>query len=184
LKDKSEDRQFARFVEMLKMVHINISFIEIIAQIPKYAKYLKEILSNKEKLAYFTTIGLNKKCFAIVLRKLPPKLSDPGSFSVPCTIGNLQINRALCDLGASINLMPYSVYKKLGLQEPQPTNIFLLLAYKTLTYPRGIVENLLVKVGKFIFPTDFVILDMEEDEEIQIILRQPFLYIEGVLIDL
>ena len=74
---------------MLKMVHINIPFVEAIAQMPKYAKYLKEILSNKEKLAYFTTIGLNKKCFAIVLRKLPPKLSNLGSFSVPYTIVNI-----------------------------------------------------------------------------------------------
>jgi len=85
---------------------------------PKYTKYLKEILSNKEKLANFATIGLNKECSTVVLRKLPPKLSDLGSFSVPCTIGNLQIDRALFDLGANINLMPYSVYKKLGLQEP------------------------------------------------------------------
>ena len=175
LKDKSEDRYFARFVEMLKGLHINIPFAEAIAQMPKYAKYLKEILSNKGKLADFATIGLNEECSAVILKKLPPKLKDPGSFSIPCTIGNLQFDRALCDLGASINLMPYSVYKKLGLQEPQPTDISILLADRTLTYPRGIVENLLVKVGKFIFPADFVILDIEEDEKIPIILGRPFL---------
>jgi len=105
---------------MLKMVHINIPIIEAIAQMQKYTKYLKEILSNKGNLDDFTTIGLNEECSTIVLRKLPLKLSDRGSFSVPCTIGNLQINRALCDLGTSINLMPYSVYKKLGLQDPKP----------------------------------------------------------------
>jgi len=78
----------------------------------KYTKYLKEILSNKGKLANFATIGLNEECFVIVLRKLPLKLSDIGSFSIPCTIGILQNDRALCDLGASINLMPYFLYKK------------------------------------------------------------------------
>ena len=156
---------------MLQRVHINIPFIEAIARMPKYAKYyLKEILSNKGNLEDFAIIGLNEKCSAIVLRKLPPKLSDPGSFLVPCTIGNLQINRALCDLVASIDLMPYFVDKKLGLQEPQPTNISLLLAYKTFTHLQGLIENLLVKVRKFIFPVDFMILYMEEDEEIPIIL--------------
>ena len=115
---------------MLQRVHINIPFIEAIARMPKYAKYyLKEILSNKGNLEDFAIIGLNEKCSAIVLRKLPPKLSDPGSFLVPCTIGNLQINRALCDLVASIDLMPYFVDKKLGLQEPQPTNISLLVLF-------------------------------------------------------
>ena len=99
---------------MLKMVHINIPFVEAIAQMPKYAKYLKEILSNKRQLVDFATICLKEVCFVVVLRKLPPKFSDPGSFSVPCTIGNLQIHRALCDLGDSINPMPYYIYKKLG----------------------------------------------------------------------
>ena len=114
-KDKSEEAQFARSIKMLKMVHINIPFVEAIAQMSKYTKYLKEILSNKGKLMDFAINGLNKECSTIVLKKLSPKLSDPRSFSVPCTIDNLQINRALCDLGASINLMPYFVYKKLGL---------------------------------------------------------------------
>ena len=102
-----------------------------------------------------------------------------GVFQSLCTIVNLHIDRALCDLGASINMMSYSIYKKLELQEPQPTNISLLLADTTLTYSWGIVENLLVKVGKFIFPIYFLIMDMNEDEKIPIILRWPFLYEEG-----
>ncbi|KAG5063732.1 hypothetical protein JHK85_004915 [Glycine max] len=120
LKNKSEDGQFDRFVEMLKRVHINIPFIEAISQMPKYAKYLIEIISNKGKLTNFATIGLNEECSGIVLRKLPPKIKDSGSFLIPCIIKNMQINRVLCDFGANINLIPYSVYKKLGLQEPQP----------------------------------------------------------------
>ena len=141
------------------MEHINIPFAKAIAQIPKYIKYLKEILSNKGNFLDIDTIGLNKECSSIVLRKFPPKLNDPKIFSVPCTIINLQIN-----------LKPYFLYKKLGLQEPQPTNISLLLANRTLTYWQGIMENLLVKVENFIFLADFVILDMEEDEKISIIL--------------
>jgi len=96
---------------MIKKVHINIPFAEAIFQMLKYAKYLNEILANKGKLAGFVTICLNEECFSIVLKKLPPKLTNPESFSVPCTIGSLQISRVLCDLGASINLMSYSVYR-------------------------------------------------------------------------
>ena len=108
------------------------------------------------------------------------ELKEPGSFSVLCTIGKLKIDRTLSDLYVSINLMPYSVYKKLGLQEPQPTYISLVLPKKTLIYSRGIVENLLVKVGKFIFPDDFVILDMEKDEEFQLFLEDPSSIQEGL----
>lgn len=102
---------------------------------------------------------------------MPLNLKDLRSFSIPYVIGKLSFDRVLCDLGVNIILMPYSIYKKLGLQKPQPTDISIQLADRTLTYPRGIVENLLVKVGKFIFPTEFVILDIEEDDEVPIILR-------------
>lgn len=115
-------------------MHINIPFTKEIYKMLKYAKYLKETLSNKGKLINFATIGLNEECFVVVLKKLPPKLIDPENFSIPFTISSLQIDRLLCDLGASINVMPYFVYKKLGLQEPQPTNISFLLGDKNLTY--------------------------------------------------
>ena len=140
---------------------------------PKYAKYLQENFPNKGKLADFATTDLYKECTPIFLRKLSPKLIDPRSFLVPYTIGHLQIDRALCDSGASIILMPYFVYKKLGLQEPLPINISLLLTHRSLTYSWGIVENWLIKVGKFIFPSDFMILYMEENEKIPIILGWP-----------
>ena len=115
-------------------MHINIPFTKEIYKMLKYAKYLKETLSNKGKLINFATIGLNEECFVVVLKKLPPKLIDPENFSIPFTISSLQIVRLLWDLGASINVMPYFVYKKLGLQEPQPTNISFLLGDKNLTY--------------------------------------------------
>ncbi|WJX67426.1 hypothetical protein P8452_51892 [Trifolium repens] len=175
LRNEKHDKQFAKFLEIFRKFHINIPFVEAIAQMPKYAKFLKEIISNKKKLEGFETVKLNEECSAIVLKKLPPKLKDPGSFNIPCTIGNSHFDKALCDLGASINLIPLSVFRKLGLQEPTPTNISLQLADRSIAHPHGIVEDVLVKVEKFIFPADFVVLDIEEDENVPIILGRPFL---------
>ncbi|KAL0437663.1 UNVERIFIED_CONTAM: Retrovirus-related Pol polyprotein from transposon opus [Sesamum radiatum] len=115
--------------------------------------------------------------------KLPPKLKDPGSFSIPCTIGGSNFDKALCDLGASINLMPYSIFEKLGMHELTPTIVTLQLADRSIKYPRGIIEDVLVKVGKFVIPVDFVVLDMEEDTNTPLILGRPFLATGKALID-
>ena len=114
---------------------------------------------------------------------MPPKLKDLRSFTIPCSIGNSIFEKALCDLGASINLMPLSIFRKLGLGEANPTTITLQLADKSLTHPQGIIEDVLVKVDNFIFPTDFIVLDMEEDKEVPIILGRPFLATGKSLID-
>ncbi|XP_021991520.1 uncharacterized protein LOC110888297 [Helianthus annuus] len=136
---------------------------------PKYAK-----LSN---------VPLNGGCSAVVLNKLPEKLTDPGIFTIPCLFGSNTNTRALADLGASINLMPFSLYEKLDLGELAPTRMTLSIADRSVKYPRGIVENLLVKVDKFVFPADFVILDMEADERVPVILGRPFLRTAKALID-
>ena len=115
--------------------------------------------------------------------KLPQKLKDPGSFTIPCTIGNSIFERALCDLGASINLMPLSIFKRLGLGEARPTTVILQLVDRSLKHPRGVIEDVLVKVDKFIFPANFIVLDMEEDKEIPIILGRPFLATGRAMID-
>ncbi|GKF06837.1 DNA-directed DNA polymerase, partial [Tanacetum coccineum] len=115
--------------------------------------------------------------------KLPPKEKDPGSFTIPCDIGNLHINNALSDLGASISLMPYTMYEKLGLREAKPTRISLELADRSIQYPRGIAKNVLIKVDKFILPIDFVILYMREDSRFLIILGRPFLATARAMID-
>ena len=128
-------------------------------------------------------MNLTKECSAILQRKLSQKLKDPGSFTIPCTIGNAIFERALCDLGASINLMPLSIFKRLGLGEARPTTVTLQLADRSLKHPRGIIEDVLVKVDKFIFPADFIVLDMEEDKEIPIILGRPFLATGRAMID-
>ena len=164
-------------------MHINIPFADALAQMPSYAKFLKEILGNKRKLEDYETVKLNEECSAIILNKLPPKLKDPRSFTIPCTIGNCHFDKVLCDLGASINLMPLSIMQKLGLEEPKPTNVSLQLANRSITYPRGIVEDVLVKVDKFIFPVDFIVLDMEEDHEVPLILGRPFLATGRAMID-
>jgi hypothetical protein len=140
------DHQFEKFMKMFKELHINISFADALAQMPSYAKFMKEILKNKKKLEEHMTISLTEECSAVLQNKLPPKLKDPGSFTIPCTIGDSQVRKALCDLGASINLMPYSLYSKLGLGELKRTPVSIRLADRSVKYPRGIVEDVLVKV--------------------------------------
>ncbi|KAL0445920.1 UNVERIFIED_CONTAM: hypothetical protein Slati_1719900 [Sesamum latifolium] len=137
---------------------------------PSSAKFLKEVLSTKRKWEGGETVKLNEKCSAILQNKLPPKLKDPGSFSIPCTIGNIDFDKVLCNLGASVNLMPHSIFEKLGMHELTPSIITLQLADRSIKYPRGIVEDVLVKVGKFIIPVDFIVVDMEEDKNMPLIL--------------
>ncbi|XP_022158942.1 uncharacterized protein LOC111025397 [Momordica charantia] len=131
---------------------------------PQYMKFMKDISKKKRKLEDYEMIPLTEECSVILQRKLPSKLKDPGRFSIPCSIGDVVFANVLCDLGASINLMPLSVFKKLGYGKVRPTTISLQLADRSIKYRRGIIEDVLVKVGKFIFPVDFVVLDMEEDE--------------------
>ena len=109
------------------------------------------------------------------IKEASPKLHVPGSFAIPFSIGNRVSGKTLCDLGASIHLMLLSMFKRLRLGEPKSTTISLQLADKSYQHPRGVVENVLVKVGTFILPADFVILDMEEDDTVPIILGRPFL---------
>ena len=142
---------------------------------PRYAKFLKDLLSNKKKLKEISTAPIGAGCSAILLNKLPKKLKDPGSFTIPCLIGDMPEERALADLGASINLMPYSMFKQLGLGEPKPTRMSLQLADRSIKFPKGIIEDVLVKVENFIFPVDFMILDMSADVEVPLILGRPFL---------
>ncbi|XP_073298442.1 uncharacterized protein [Primulina huaijiensis] len=129
------------------------------------------------------TVNLIENCSAMVQNKIPLKLKDPGSFSIPCMIGDVVLHKTLCDLGAIINLLPLSVCKKLGLGEPKLTRMSLQLADRSDKYPRRVIDDVLVKVGKFIFPTDFVVLDMEEDSEMSLILARPFLATGKVMIE-
>ncbi|XP_015940104.1 uncharacterized protein LOC107465643 [Arachis duranensis] len=120
---------------------------------------------------------------ALIQKGLPPKLEDPGSFFLRCTIGSIIINKAMCDLGEIINLMPSSLVKKLCIEEVKPIQMSLELVDKSVICPRGVIENLLVKVDKFIFPADFVVLDSDEDEGDSIILGRPSLATARAIID-
>ncbi|KAI3744664.1 hypothetical protein L1987_57753 [Smallanthus sonchifolius] len=164
-----------KFLGLFKQLHINLPFVEALAQMPKYARFLQDILTNKRKLEELSQVTLNEECSAVIQNKLPEKRRDSGSFTIPCLIGSLSVSNALADLGASINLMPYAVFAKLELGEPTPTRMSIQLADRSVKYPRGIVENMLVKVDRFVFPVDFVILDMDEDKNFPIILGRPFL---------
>ncbi|KAI3709612.1 hypothetical protein L2E82_39378 [Cichorium intybus] len=183
LKKYKDDQQFAKFLEVFKKLQINIPFADALAQMPSYVKFLKDILSNKRKIEKQATVALTEECSAIILNKLPPKLKDPGSFTIPINIGDSEFGKALCDLGASINLMPLSIFRKLGPMEPRPTRVTLQLADRSIKYPYGIIEDVLVKVEKFYFPVDFVVLDIVEDAEVPLILGSPFLATGGALID-
>ncbi|XP_072088066.1 uncharacterized protein [Arachis hypogaea] len=150
---------------------------------PLYAKFMKELLTNKRNWKESETVVLTKECSAIIQKDLPEKMQDPGSFFIPCTIGDITIKRALRDLGDSINLMPLFLMRKLQIGEVKSTRISLQLADRSIKFPLGVVENLLVKVGPFIFSADFVILDMKEDKNASVILKKSFLAIGRALID-
>jgi hypothetical protein len=177
VKPKKENKLLDIF-EILRKVQINIPLLDAIKQIPSYAKFLKDFCTNKRKFQEHETVALTEEVSAVLLRKLPPKLKDPGSFNIPCKIGDHDCEQSLLDLGAGANLMPYTVYKMLGLRELQPTSITLQLADKNIKRPRSILEDVLVKVGKFILPADFIVLDMEEGQmpsPLPIILGRPFM---------
>ncbi|XP_061342861.1 uncharacterized protein LOC133289024 [Gastrolobium bilobum] len=148
-----------------------------------YAKFMKDLLSKKRKLKEYKTVALTEECNAIIQKKLPPKLKDPGSFSIPIAIGNIEVGKALCDLGASINLMPLSMCKALEIKELKPTTVSLQLADRSIRRPDGVIEDVLVKIDKFIFPVDFVVPNMEEDAEIPLLLGRPFLATARAMID-
>ena len=163
LQKAKREEQFSRFLDIFKKIEINIPFAEVINQMPNYAKFLKEILNKKTKIAQEGIVNLTATCSAIIKQKLPTKMKDPGNFTIPCSIGKYEFKKALCYSGASINLMPLSVVQRLSLGELTPTAITLQMADRSMALPEGVLEDVLVKVGKFIFPVDFVIMKMEED---------------------
>nr|GEZ23204.1 reverse transcriptase domain-containing protein [Tanacetum cinerariifolium] len=165
-----------------EQLHINITLADALILMPKYQKMLKALLSNKEKLQELANTPLNENCSAIILKKLPEKLGDPGKFLIPCGFSELKC-KALADLGTSINLMPLSIWKKLGLPELIPTRMTLELANRAICTPGGIARDVFVPVGKFTFPANFVIVDYESDPRVPLILGRPFLRTVRALID-
>nr|GEX46697.1 reverse transcriptase domain-containing protein [Tanacetum cinerariifolium] len=185
LKQKQQEKDkvhIHKFWQMFKQLHINITLADALIFIPKYQKMLKALISNKGKLQELANTPLNENCSAIILKKLPEKLGDPGKFLIPCGFNELKCE-ALTDLGASINLMPLSVWKKLGLPELISTRMNLELANRAICTPARIARDVFVLVGKFTFPADFVIVDYGSDPRVPLILGRPFLWIARALID-
>ncbi|XP_019267210.1 PREDICTED: uncharacterized protein LOC109244555 [Nicotiana attenuata] len=139
-----------------------------------YAKMMKDLMSQKFDFHGLSIVTLTQTYRAVVTRPMAQKVSDPGSFTIPCTIRSYALSKALCDLGASINLMPLEIYIKLGIGRARPTSMLLQLADRTIKRPTGILDDVLVLVGKFVFPAFFIILDCQVDEEIPIILAGHF----------
>ncbi|XP_038875092.1 uncharacterized protein LOC120067619 [Benincasa hispida] len=183
LMKRNDEQQFKHFLELLRQLHINIPLIEALDQMPKYVKFFKNILTKKRRVSEMEVIVLTQECNALVSNSLPKKQKDPGSFTVPCSIGGLDVGHALCDLGVRINLMPLLIFKKLGIDEAQPTSVTLQLADRTIKYLEGKIKDVLVKVDNFIFPANFIILDYEVDRNVPIILGRSFLATGKVLID-
>ncbi|XP_027927803.1 uncharacterized protein LOC114184687 [Vigna unguiculata] len=180
---KEKERQLARFKDIFKQFEIKIPFSEALQQISSYAKFMKEFLGKKKKYIEEETIEVQGNCSAIIQKNLPPKFKDPGSFTIPCTIGNQDMGKALVDLGASINLMPLSMLRKIGGLEAKPTRMTLQLADNSIKYPYGVVEDVVVQIDKLKFSVDFVVMEMEKDEGVPLILGRPFMKTAKVVIN-
>ncbi|GJR87073.1 reverse transcriptase domain-containing protein [Tanacetum coccineum] len=181
-KEKAND-QIEKFYEIFRDLSFEISFTDALMLMPKFASTLKTLIGNKEKLSELARTPLNENCSAVILNKLPKKLGDPGRFLIPCEFTGITTCNALADLGASINLMPYSVWKDLALPELTPTCMTLELADRSITEPIGIAKDVRLMVGKFQFPADFVVVDFEPDPRVPLILGRCFLKTSHALID-
>nr|GEY59179.1 reverse transcriptase domain-containing protein [Tanacetum cinerariifolium] len=168
--------QMEKFFQIFHDSHFDISFADALLLMPKFASTIKSLLANKDKLFELAKVSLNENCSAMLLKKLPEKLGDPGKFLIPCDFPGMKICHALADLGASINLKPLSIWKKLSLPELTPTRMTLELADRSIAHPKGVAEDVFVKVGKFHFLTDFVVVDFEADPRVPLILGR----IEGM----
>ncbi|GJT38710.1 reverse transcriptase domain-containing protein [Tanacetum coccineum] len=176
------EAQYGKFLDMIRAVRINVPLVDILAGMPNYGKFLKELISNKHKIEQISAAFLSDESSAMIQNKVPLKLKDPGSFLIPCNFNKTLSCNALADLGASINLMPYSLYAKLSLETLKPTKMSVRLADRSSQYPVGIAENMHVEVGEFTFRADFVILEMEEDSKFPLILGRPFLHTADAVI--
>ncbi|CAM8959890.1 unnamed protein product [Rhodiola kirilowii] len=164
--------------ELFSKVEINIPLLEAIKQIPRYAKFLKELGINRRKSTRNDQELMSRNVSAAIQRKVPPKCGDPGTYTIPCTIGNIRTENCMLDLGASINVLPFSIYSCLKIGPLKPTGLTIQLADRSCKQPEGKIEDVLVQVGKLVFPADFYVLKMENGgptDHAPILLGRPFL---------
>ncbi|XP_023752641.2 uncharacterized protein LOC111901006 [Lactuca sativa] len=173
-------------LDTFRKVEVNIPLLDAIKQIPRYAKLLKELCTNKRKLKGNEKILMNENASAVLQRKLPPKCKDPGIFTVPCKIGDVTFSSVMLDLGASINVLPYSVYESLNVGPLSETGVIISLSDKSRVFPRGVLEDVLVQVNQLVFPADFYVIDLNEQVSsmsVLILLGRPFLKTAWTKID-
>ncbi|GJT11137.1 reverse transcriptase domain-containing protein [Tanacetum coccineum] len=177
LRKEKMEAQYGKFLDVIRAVRINVPLIDVLAGMPNYGKFLKELIKKQYKIIKQISVAfLSDESSTMIQNKVPPKLGDPRSFLIPCIFNKTFSCNSLADLGASINLMPYSLYAKLSFENLKPTKMSVRLADRSFQYPVGIAKNMLVEVGKFTFPADFVILEIEEDSKVPLILGRPFLH--------
>ncbi|CAN6547358.1 unnamed protein product [Malus baccata var. baccata] len=165
---------------------VNIPLLDAIKQVPRYAKFLKELCTNRRRISTKEVVKVGENVSAILQRKLPPKCKDPGSFTIPCVIGNSRFESAMLDLGASINVMPYSIYASMNLGALKNDGVIIQLADRSNGYPKGVLEDVLVQVNHLIFPVDFYVLEMDESDHapsLPILLGRPFMKTARTKID-
>ncbi|CAN6547832.1 unnamed protein product [Malus baccata var. baccata] len=173
-------------LETLRKVQVNIPLLDAIKQVPRYAKFLKELCTTRKRISTKEVVKVGENVSAILQRKLPPKCKDPGSFTIPCVIGNTRFKSAMLDLGASINVMPYSIYVSMNLGELKHDDVIIQLADRSNAYPKGVLEDVLVQVDHLVFPADFYVLEMDESDHapsLPILLGRPFMKTARTKID-
>ncbi|KAM2750856.1 hypothetical protein EV2_000081 [Malus domestica] len=186
LMQAKNDEEEKDILETFRKVHVNIPLLDAIKQIPKYAKFLKKLCTTRNRIREKEVVHVSENVSALLQRKLPPKCKDPGSFTIPCVIGNTRFDHAMLDLGASINVMPYSVYASMNLGELKHDGVIIQLADRSNAYPKGVLEDVLVQVDHLIFPADFYVLDMEDSVQSPsspLLLGRPFMKTAQTKID-
>ena len=187
LRKKKNSVNQTEMLEVLRQVKVNIPLLDMIKQVPTYAKFLKDLCTVKKGLNVNKKAFLTEQVSAIIECKTPVKYKDPGCPTISVNIGGISVEKALLDLGASVNLLPYSMYKQLGLGELKPTSITLSLADRSIKIPKGTIEDVLIQVDRFYYPVDFVVLDTEPvavgPNHVPIILGRPFLATSNAIIN-
>ncbi|XP_071718872.1 uncharacterized protein [Rutidosis leptorrhynchoides] len=169
--------QYKKFQDMMKNVSVNLPITNLLNGMPNYGRYIKELISKRGKYHDETSFFIKEECNKILASRpmIPKKLGDLGKFVFPCLFGDSEVFNALADLGASSNLMPNSLYERLGLGPLKPTRIRIRLANHSFDTAIGIAKDILVSIDTLVFPVDFVIMEMKEDLQVPLILGRPFL---------
>ncbi|XP_042008934.1 uncharacterized protein LOC121757457 [Salvia splendens] len=178
-----KEKSFEWMMNVIRKVNVDVSLVDLFTNFPKFSKFFKDMMANKEKLQDEGIVALSMNCSQLISGMMPMKKRDPESCVIPCEIGNTIFTKCLLDQGSGISLMALKTARAIGLENRmEPIDIALQLADHSIVKPNGIVEDVLVKVDKFVIPVDFIVLDMPEDKEVPILFGRPFLATGDVLL--